>query len=151
VLLKYSAPKLLTSALILQGSHWPCALYALRSLLLPCGPGPDTEAASKPTAKWLEAVAAAKCIPEVVEAVRRNADRLGVVEPAVRLLLRLCVGKDSDTDRRRAFAVDADAAPILLEVTDALGDAVTNCAFLFLFFPGRSRKGEEVGGRGRCL
>jgi hypothetical protein len=117
-------------------------------LLLPCGPGPDTEAASKPTAKWLEAVAAAQCIPEVVEAVRRNANRLGVVEPAVRLLLRLCVGKDSDTDRRRAFAVDADAAPILLEVTDTLGDAVTKLCFCFCFAQGGLERGRICGGGG---
>jgi hypothetical protein len=34
----------------------------------------------------------------------------------VRLLQRLCNGKDSDADRRRNAAVAADVAPILLEV-----------------------------------
>ena len=52
--------------------------------------------------------------------VRRHVGKLGVADVATRLLLRLCVGKDNDADRRRKAVVLVDAAPILLEVTRAV-------------------------------
>lgn len=72
--------------------------------------------ARRPSPKYFHRFLLCLCTTQIVDAVRRNTTRLGVVELAVRLLLRLCVGKDSDSDRRRALAVNADVAPILLEV-----------------------------------
>ena len=65
VLLKAAVPKLVCSTLVFLAAHWPCALYGLSALLLPCGADtPDDEPRAP---QWAAAVVAANGPQEVRE------------------------------------------------------------------------------------